>query len=321
MWQWKNQRPGLSALNSIRTVWFGPTLTVCLRGAEGAVVGEHPEEVPVQVVLAVPARTCASHIAREDPSEPIFAQRSFIERNVELDLGVVRNADDATALTTTLGATWVFARRVQLGLEVPGTARFPHAGASQAALDDVTVSTQLLLCCQMPSGWRFLSLRADVAAPTGDRSRGIGGTGETSVSLLAGNGFTVVRSLEDLGVQVELAWARELRLSDAERKTARRLGWPERRAQDVVWNLALTQPLLGRRLTPVLELLGTTTVAAVDSGDEGTAVALGVGLWTAPFPDDSVLSPLSLAVGWRAPVTSRRDDDGAALVIAEWAFD
>jgi hypothetical protein len=273
------------------------------------------------LVLAAPARTSARHIAREDPSEPIFTQRSFIERNLELDFGVGRDVGDATELTTTLGATWVFARRVQLGLEVPGTVRVPHDGATQAALNDVTFSTQVLLCCQMPSGWRFLSVRADVAAPTGDRSHSIGGTGEVRASLLAGNGFTVVRSLEDLGVQVELAWAREIRLSDDERATARRLGRPERRAQDVVWNLALTQPLLGRRLTPVLELLGTTTVAAVDPADEGTAVALGVGAWTAPFPDDSVLSALSLAVGWRAPVTSRRDDDGAALVIAEWAFD
>ncbi len=276
--------------------------------------------VTAALALAAPATAPAGHIAREDPSEGIFTERPFIERDLELDVGVGRQVDGATELTTTIGVTWVFARRLQLGLELPFAARFPDDGASRAGLADVAVSAQVLLCCAEPTGWRFFSLRSDVEAPTGDRSRGIGGTGAVGVSLLAGNGFTVAQSLEDFGVQVELTWSRALRLSDDDRAAARQLGRPERREQDVFWNLALMQPLLGRRLTPVLELLGTTTVAAVDSGDKGTAVALGVGVWIAPFADAGPLSALSLAAGWRFPVTSRRADGGAGLVIAEWAF-
>jgi len=272
------------------------------------------------LLLAAPATTLAGHIAREDPAEPIFTERSFIERNAEVDIGVDRHVDNANVLTTTVAGTWVFARRVQVGLDVPFAVRFPEDAPTRGGLDDIAFSTQVLVCCQEPTGYRYFSLRGEVDAPSGDRSRDIGGTGATSLSLLAGNGFTVVRSLEDLGVTVELTWSREIRLSDGERATAQQLVLPARHEQELAWNLAVMQPLLGRRLTPVLELLGTTTVAAVAPADEGTAVELAVGCWTAPFPDDSPLSALTLAAGWRFPVTGRRADDGAALIIAEWTF-
>jgi hypothetical protein len=40
-----------------------------------------------------------------------------------------------------------------------------------------------------------------------------------------------------------------------------------------------------------------------------------------PFPDGSPFTPVSIGVGGRWPVTSHREDDGAVLLIFEWAFD
>jgi len=267
------------------------------------------------LVAASPAQ--ANHRAREDPSEPIFTQRAFVERNLELDLGPTLEGDGTAGLETTLGATWVFDRRFQLGLDLPIVARFPEDAPSVGGLGDVGISGQLLLCCREDRGWRFLSVRAAISPPTGDRARDLDGTGGFSFSLLAGNGFTVVRALEDLGVQAQLSYAQQIRPDDE----ARERGRPDVREKELIWNLAFTQPLAGGRLTPVFEVLGTSVVDAAHPGDEGTRVELGVGFWTAPFPDDSFWSALSLAAGWRFPVTGRRDGRGAGLLIAEWAFD
>lgn len=287
----------------------------CARRARGALL-------LAASLLLLGRDAAANHIAREDPSEPIFTQRAFVERNLELDVGLTREDGDAgETLETTVAGTWVFARRWQLGLEIPTLTRFPPTGPAVAGLGDVAPSLQVLLCCEERMGWRFLSVRAEAEAPTGDRRRDLDGTGSFMFSLLAGNGFTVVRALQDLGVQVQLAYTQEIRLSDEERETAADLGRSRVREKAVLWNVALTQPLFGGRLTPVLELLGSTVVDAVDPGDEGTRVQVGAGFWTAPFADDGVLSALSLAAGWRFPVTGQRDDRGAGLLIAEWAFD
>ncbi len=48
---------------------------------------------------------------------------------------------------------------------------------------------------------------------------------------------------------------------------------------------------------------------------------LAVGLWTVPFADSNALSPLSIALGWRFPVTGRHEDEGEALLIFDWGFD
>lgn len=222
---------------------------------------------------------------------------------------------------TTLGGTWVFARRVQVGLEIPWDVVMPHDAASTAGLSDVGFSTQVLLCCERATGFTFVSVRGEVGAPTGDPGRDLGGSGAFSFSLLAGHGVTVVESQQDLGVQVQLGYDQEIRPTRDEREEADARGSPRVREKQLVWNTAFTWPLLDRRVTPVFEVLGTTTLDAVDRGEEGSSVALGVGVWLAPFADDGPLSPVTFAAGWRWPVGGRRDSDGEALLILEWTFD
>jgi hypothetical protein len=278
--------------------------------------------VGIAAICAVAAESAqANHVAREDPPEPIFTQRSFLERNVELDLGVAHDVDDANVQETTVAASWVFAKRFQLGVELPYAVVMPESGSARSAFSDMSVSTQVLLCCEEKFGWRFLSVRAEVDPPTGDLARGIGGNGGFSFSLLGGKAFTVVESLEDLGVQVELAYGQEIGLTDDENESAARLGRPHIRGKQVDWNVAVTQPFFGNRLTPVVELLGTSVVDAVDPHDEGTEVDLSVGVWIAPFADDSRFSAISVGAGWRLPVTGRREADGQGLMIFEWTFD
>lgn len=244
-----------------------------------------------------------------------------MERNLELDVGVVGGDGGDDLQETSLGGTWVFWRRLQLGVELPYDVVLPEQGRARAGLSDVGFSTQVLLCCDERLGWRFVSLRGEVAAPTGNLRRGTGGNGAFGFSLLAGNGFTTREDWEDLGVQVQLGYAQEIAPDDDERDAARFSGMPNVREKDLVFNVAFTQPLFGRRLTPVVEILGTSVLDAVDPGAEGIRVELGVGFWAAPFADASPLSAASFALGWRWPVTDRRESRGAALAIFEWAFD
>jgi hypothetical protein len=270
-------------------------------------------------LMAVPSAAAAHHRARVDPSEPIFTQRPFIEKDLELDVGWEKQkGSDGIELSP--GVTWVFAKRLELGLEIPVGLQIPDQGATVGSLGDVAAAAQVLLCCQ--SNWLldYFSLRADVEAPTGSRSKDIGGTGSWSVSLLPGRLFTVLQELPDLFVQAELTYAQEIRPANDEKETAAELGLPKTREKELDWNLAFVQPYLGGRLRPVFEVLGTSIVDAVTSGDEGTIVELAAGLWAAPFPDESRLSPLSLGMGWKWPVTRRKESQVTGLFVVEWSF-
>jgi hypothetical protein len=275
--------------------------------------------VACAVAIAIAGPAAARHVAREDPSEPIFTERAFIERNVELDVGGVFGGD-ANELDLTLGATWTWADRFQLGIEIPGAVRFPEHAPTEAAFGDVGVSGQLVLCCDEASGFTFVSVRAELAAPTGDRAKAIGGTGGFGFALLGAYGLTVVEAWEDLGIQVELAYEQEIRPSDEEREAASARGRGVGTEKSLLWNVAVTQPFFGRRVTPVFEMLGTTTLDSVVPGEQGSGVELGVGVWLAPF-DRGPLSPASFAAGYRFPVTQHSGDDGTALLIFEWSFD
>jgi hypothetical protein len=273
----------------------------------------------IAVVCAPPA--CARHRARKDPAEPIFTQRPFIEKDLELDLGWERHGD-ADTVQPTLGNTWVFRHRLETTVEVPFEVRVPrdHAPAV-GGLSDVTFGLQVLLCCQPGQPLDYLSVRGEVETPTGSRRKDLGGTGGFTLSVLPGRLVTVVESLPDLFVQVQLAYAQEIRSSAEELATAVRLGRSATREKDFVWNLAGTQTYLDGRVRPVVELLGTTVLDAADPDDEGTIVELAGGLWIAPFYDEHWLAPVSVGMGYRWPVTGRHDALMAALLIVEWAFD
>ncbi len=269
-------------------------------------------------VVVGPVDAHGRHRARSDPTEPIFTQRSFVEKNIELDTGWEKQpASDGVELAP--GVTWVFFERLELDLEIPAGLQIPDRGATVGSLGDVGAGAQLQLCCGPGELLDYLSLRADVAAPTGSRAKDVGGTGEWSASVLPGRNFTIAEPLPDLLVQVELTYAEQIRPDDEARETAAARGESAPREKDVRWNLAVAQDYLEGRLRPVVEVLGTSIVDAAGAG-EGTIVELALGLWTAPFPDDTWLSPVSIGFGWKWPVTTRRESQVAARVVLEWSF-
>ena len=143
--------------------------------------------------LAIPA--AANHLAREDPPEPIFVQRAFIENDLEAGIDWERG-DGSQDLEIEAGVTWVFFDRLQLGADIPLGISIPDHGSTEADLADIDFSAKWLICCDEPTGYTFVSARADVSPPTGDRSRDIGGTGSFGFSLNLGYGLTVAESLQ-----------------------------------------------------------------------------------------------------------------------------
>jgi hypothetical protein len=265
-----------------------------------------------------PPAARAHHRARLDPTEPIFTQRSFVEKNLELDSGWAHGGA-GDSLEFSPGASWVFGQRLEIDLEVPVGVQFPSPGAAVGSLGDIGAGVQVLLCCQPNQLLDYFSLRAEVAAPTGSRGKAIGGTGAWSAALLPGRLFTIAERLPDLFVQAQVAYAEQLRPDDEARAAAADAGASAPREKEVQWNIAFAQQYLAGRLRPVFEVLGTSIVDAA-AGGEGTIVELAAGLWVAPFADDQWLSPVSLGLGWKWPVTAHRDSDVAGLLILEWSF-
>lgn len=270
--------------------------------------------------LALATPSAADHLAREDPPEPVFTQRAFIENNIEIGTEWARGFGNQE-LEISLGTTWIFFERLQLGAEIPLGITIPDEGGSQADLADIDLSAKWVLCCDEPTGYTLAAVRVDVSPPTGDRDRDIGGTGSFGFSLNLGYGVTVRESLQDLSVQFQLSYSQQMRLSSDQIETAQSLGLPETLDKQVVWNLAFVQPLFGGRFSPSFEILGTSVVDGLQSSDQGTGLQLALGFWLAPFDEGNALSGLSIGLGGRVPVTNWREDQGGATLIFEWAFD
>ncbi len=272
------------------------------------------------LILVAPETARGRHRARLDPAEAIFTQRPFVEKDLEISVGWEK-ASNGNLVEFALAGIWVFWKRLEIELEIPTGLQIPDDGPTSGDLSDVGFATQLLLCCEPAQLLDYFSLRGEVAAPTGDRDKDVGGTGEFGFSVLAGRLVTVTERLPDVFVQLQLSYFQAIRLSRDDEELARELGLSETPEKDFIWNIAFTQSYLDGRIRPAFELLGTTIVDALVSDDEGTIFELGVGMWIAPFPDASSLAPVSFGCGYRWPLTSRRDSFGAAAFMAEWAFD
>jgi hypothetical protein len=268
---------------------------------------------------ALPLDASARHLARLDPTEPIFTQRSFVEGDLELDVGWEHESSSDT-IEFAPGGSWVAVDRLELDLEIPAAVVIPENGPTVGSLGDVGFAAQLQVCCAPDRLLDYFSLRAEVEAPTGSRGKEIDGTGSWGVSLLPGRLFTIAERLPDLLVQLELAYAQEIRVDAAGEEAARHLGVPRRVEKDVDWNLAFAQQYWDGRIRPVVELLGTTIVDATDPGDEGTIVELAAGGWVAPFFDEHWLSPVSIGLGFGFPLTSRKESDVTGRLVVEWSF-
>jgi hypothetical protein len=261
-----------------------------------------------------PATAWSRHLARTDPTEPIFTQRSFVEKNIELDTGWAR-APGSNTVEFAPGVSWVFSKRLQLNIEVPTDLRIPDGAATIGAVGDLGLGAQLLLCCGPNGPLDYFSIRADVSPPTGSLKKQIDGTGSWSVSMLPARRFTILQRLPDLMVQMQLAYSQDIKPSEPSASTDRSV-----RQKAFLWNTAFAQQYLNGRIRPVFEVLGTTVVDAASAADERTVVELAAGMWVAPFPDDHPLSPVSVGMGWKWPVRGLLEDTLTGLLIIEWSF-
>lgn len=267
----------------------------------------------------LPSEVFARHIARLDPTEPIFTQRCFLENEIELDSEWDHGGGNQ--LTLTAGFAWIVMDGLELDLDVPAAISWPDDGPTVGSLGDLGFAGQWLFYGSPEEILDYASLRVEIDAPTGNRSKDIGGTGAWSVSLLPGRSFTIAEDLSDLLVQLELGYAQNFALDVEEAAAAEALGRPRRVEKQLVWNLALAQSYWLGRIRPVLEVLGTTVVDDADPAREDTIVELAAGVWTAPFFDEHWLAPVSIGLGFNFPVTSAKESDVTGLLIVQWSFD
>jgi len=202
---------------------------------------------------------------------------------VELEFGFDNKATE-DEYEIGVGGSWIFFDRLQLGVDVPFGIRDPDVGSSESNVGDIEFSAKYLILAAPMDGVN-LSLAASVAPPTGDRDKEIGGVGGWGVTALAGKLVDTGDSLPDIGVHLQLGFEQQIRLSNEQLEAAETLGVGETRQKELAWNLAFNMPLLGGRFVPTFEVLGTTILDAVDTGEEGTIVELGGGFWVNPFEE------------------------------------
>lgn len=257
-------------------------------------------------------------LGKFDPVEPIFTEEAFLEKTLEFDVGI-ENQDMEKSVEIDIIGSWIFANRLELGLGIPFEYHNPDDEDSVFNLSDLGISAQLLICCPSFNDLLFISLIGNFLFPTGDQNKNIGGTGEWGFSLNSGYFFNVA-DIAYFGLQLEIAYSQQLRLTDEQKQMADMLGISRTREKDVIWNLALTQQYINNRLTPVIELLGTSIVDALDREEEGTILELGFGIWVIPFSDKSVLNAIGLGAGVKFPITEREASSSSYLFRARYDF-
>ena len=252
-----------------------------------------------------------------EPIEPLFTERAFLDHAIELG-AQWSDESDGNAVEVAAALEYIVWKRLEVDVEVPVGINIPNHGDTEADLSDIDFAVQALLCCDNGTILDFFSIRASVAAPTGNRSKGIGGDGSWEISVLPGRYFTIVPQLPALLTQLQLSYTQEIRLDDEERETASEFGLSKSREKSFLWNLAFAQPYFDGLLKPVFEILGTTIVDDVSDDDEGTIVELGGGLWLAPHAESRWLRSLSYRIGFKWPATSRKEDHAVGVFVLEW---
>jgi len=258
------------------------------------------------------------NLGKFDPVEPIFTEEAFLEKTLEFDVGV-ENQDKEKSAEIDIVGSWIVANRLELGLGIPFEHRNPDDEDSVFNLSDLGISAKFLICCPSFNDLLFISLIGNFLFPTGDQNKNIGGTGEWGFSLNSGYFFNVA-DIAYFGLQLELAYSQQLRLTDEQKQMADMLGIGRTREKDLIWNLALTQQYLDGRLNPVIELLGTSIVDALDKQEEGTILELGFGIWVIPFSDKSMLNALGLGAGVKFPLTEREESSSSFLFRVRYDF-
>lgn len=272
----------------------------------------------VMSTLITPA-FAGSDVEEVEIPEALFTDKAGVDKELELEFGFDNKATE-DEYEIGVGGSWVFFDRLQLGVEVPFGIRDPDAGSSQSNIGDVEFGAKFQFLSAAMDGVS-LSLAASVAAPTGDRDKEIGGVGGWGVAALAGVLVDTGDSLPDVGVNLQLGFEQQIKLSNEQKEAAETLGVGETLQKEFIWNLAFTVPFFDGRFVPMFEVLGTTTLDAVDSDEEGTIVELSGGFWVSPFEEGEPLGSLAVGVAAKAPVTNKRESDFSALLVFKYEFE
>lgn len=252
-------------------------------------------------------------------AEPFFMEKAAVEKSLEFEAGLDKSSSEKE-YELGVGFSWVFFDRLQLGVDVPYVILDPTGGSTESGIGDVEFSAKYQIFDIPDNGFNF-SLAGAVAIPSGSRDKETGGTGEWSVAALADKVVPAGMNTPELDFHLNLAYSQEIRLSNEEMDTAAMLGLPNTREKELLWGGAVEMPLADGRVTPDLEIVGTTILDAVDPDEEGTIVELGGGVWLAPFPEDSEWAPVSIGAGVKAPITNKRESDFSALIVAKYDFE
>jgi hypothetical protein len=297
-------------------------LTTSLRLRVSAVVCLFASELALcltaSLLLAAPAS--ARRVARRDPIEPLLTTPAFLDQSAEFGIQWSKNKG-GREIELAAGIEWIFWDRLELSMDIPTAINDPDHGATVGDLSDIGFAAQVLLCCETHRPLDYFSIRTAVEAPTGDRSKDIGGDGSWEMSLLPGRYFTVTDRLAAVLAQAQIGYTQQIRVDGEGLDTAHELGISKTRQKEFIWNIAVAQPYFDGVVQPVFEILGTTVVDALEKHDEGTIVELSVGLWLAPHPREHFLSALSYGLGVSFPVTSLKEDQSVVLFTVEWALD
>lgn len=209
----------------------------------------------------------------------------------------------------------------QIGVEGPFGAVLPaNGGKNRYGLGDVEFSTTYIFLTSADKNFR-LGLSADVALPTGSRSKTIGGTGEWGVSLVSATRLTLNNGLK-LVLHGQIGYEQQIRVSRDAREEAEEMGIGPRREKEFVFRGAVMFPFGNGKFVPSFEVVGRRILDATNPSEQGTIVELGGGFWWGPFKDDkdSYWEKLSLGVAVKAPVTAKKEGNYTVLFLVKFEF-
>ena len=232
------------------------------------------------------------------------------------------HGDEENELEFGIGGSMVIRDRLQLGMEIPVVVRDPNVGDNESAVGDIEFSAKYLVY-RAPENRFILSLDAEVAAPTGDEDKDIGGKGEWGLFTTAATAIPLGNGLPDLGAHLQFGWEQQIRTTKEQEEEAEELGVNDDLEKSIIWRLAFTLKLFEGRFSPTIEFLGTTVVDAIEESEKGTIFEIGGGFWWSPFVGtNSPLAPLAIGVAAKGPVSRMQGESNySTLLVLKYEFE
>ena len=264
----------------------------------------------------------ATVLAHEDEglAEPLFFVSSLPSTEFEIE-NSYEHKDSENENELSFGASFALLDRLGLKIEVPYVFRDPNQGASQDDFGDIAVSGKLLLYRAKDDRIVF-SIGGGYAAPTGNKSKEIDGTGHWSTFAAAGSAIPIGHGLPDLGLQVMAGWEQDIGISQEALEKAEELEVPIKREKSFVWGIGVNMKLFDGRFVPGVELLQKRIARTTAPADKGTITELGAGFWYLPFLEkENSLSPLPIGIAGKGPVSNHQDANYTLMAVLKYEFE